>query len=195
MAQQIIKIVLKGNIAGATETRNVFYYGCAADSIAANDYTSCMQALANAITTHLPTLIVDVLNFYEFDCFHSDQEGHWIPGPVAAFNFVGTEGGDFSSFQTAGLLTFFTQVFKCRGRKFLAGIAETSTLAGRLTTAAIAHLVSFIASVLTPVMGAGTGHTWYLGCPSKNSAFAPFVSAGVGSLLSTMRRRKPGYGI
>jgi hypothetical protein len=152
---------------------------------------------------HIGTMFQDLCNFlwhgwslYEVETKRWDVDAqYWSPLSNTVISTVqGEQSGDMSSFQTAILIGAKTAVKAARGRKFIAGAAELYTLDGAITGELIVAVAAFLVSYLSAVPVSGRG-TWVPGIVSKNSIFAPFISGWFGNILSTMRRRKPGYGI
>jgi len=191
MAQQVHKAVLFGKLFNAVEVRNVFYWGADAanpmsyaDSAFIIDRVVELEGYARAIS-------VNNLVYYKVETFNLVGTA-WVPVRSRLFNDVGNLTADLGSYQTAALATAKTQVKRATGRKFLAGISETVTLDSQITWTGMISFAVFAVRWLAPLLIGTT--TWYAGIPSKNSAFAPFTDIIGNALLSTMRRRKPGYG-
>lgn len=191
MSQQIIKVVVKGKILSSVETRNVHYYGADTTTPGATQGTD----LENAVGGYYNTLggsLSSSWTCYGLDSYYWDGTW-WNPLHSQTVSQPGAAGGDLTAFQIAALVTFKTAIRKCLGKKFIPGIPEGSTTNGSVTGGLLTALGTFATSCLASVTIAGVN--WYPGVPSKNSVFAPFISGTVGTILSTMRRRKPGYGI
>jgi hypothetical protein len=192
MSQQIIKLTLKGTLLNAVQTRNVFYYGA--------DTTTPGGQQADELGVQVEDIAADVvdiaapaINFYQIDSSYWDGVA-WQPiQEVTIDQTGGNTGSDMSSYQTSGLMRATTSVLKAVGRKFIPGIAESVTQDSQFIQGVAIYLVQLLADYIATVQVQFVN--WYPGVPSKNSAFAPFTSATFSSLLSTMRRRKPGYGI
>jgi hypothetical protein len=194
MAQQVIKLVWKGLLLSSVETRTMFYYGCDTGAPSMDDAAALATAVRYGLgyfNTHQTT----EFHYYEVEAFFLNMLGDWITFYVHPETQAGLAEDDISAFQVAALVSAKTSVFKARGRKFLPGITEASTESGEITDATRTHLLEFLNVYLASVNVPATGRTWFPGVVSKNSVFAPFSSGNVSSFLSTMRRRKPGYGI
>ena len=194
MSQQVIKLVWKGLLLSAVETRTMFYYGCDTGTPSVDDATELNSWTRAALGDVLPFL-VDDFHWYECEAFYQITGGHWMTFYTHAETLAGTVATDISAYQIAALVGARTATLKARGRKFLPGVAEASTLDGEVNSSFRSALITFAANYIRSVNVPATGRTWFPGVVSKNSAFAPFNSSTVGSFLSTMRRRKPGYGI
>lgn len=191
MPQQIVKVVVKGRLLGSVETRNVHYYGADTTTPSATEGTA-LEGKVGAAYSALAASLCDVYNIYGLDSYFWNVNW-WQPLHSTTVNYTGSDASDMASFQTAALCVFKTAVKKCLGKKFIAGIPEDKMTDGSLVAPMVATLVTFIGAIMNAeVIG---GVSWYAGVPSKNSVFAPFISGTVGTILSTMRRRKPGYGI
>jgi len=192
--QAIMKGVVKGRIGSAVETRNIWYAGCDElqlqyledDIVGFSDHLDDIYSILVGITHSLVT-------FYEYEFYTWDGE-EWQPSMIIPKNIIGTETVDLGSYQTAVLFTFNTAVKNMRGRKFFPGVDELMTELGALTVDALAICANAMIVCVTGFEG-GVGRTWFPGCPGKGSPFAPWLSGTVGTILSSMRRRKPGYGI
>ena len=192
MPQQVVKGVLKGTLFSVVQTRNVFYYGANADQPTNDTRDQVFQRLSD-IADAFATLGSPAVNFYESEVFRFATP-EWLPMGVASLNVTGEQDdSDITSYQTAGLITATTSVLKAIGRKFIPGIAETRTIDSAMVLAAAQDMAICLVEYLTTFQS--QNQVWYPGIPSKNSEFAPFIGASFASLLSTMRRRKPGYGI
>jgi hypothetical protein len=195
MSQQVIKIVAKQLFLGSVEVRNVWYYGCDATGVQPDDVAGCVAAIKNFYNYALPDLQTSNITTYGYDTYTWDGTTHWLPHAGVSDTSAGSAIAEFSSFQTAALMTFVTGVMKCRGRKFFAGITEDQTLLGSIGVSMLATMVSWVPTLLAPVFVLTTLNTWYPGTMRKAWAFAPWLSGSVSALLSTWRKRKPGYGI
>jgi hypothetical protein len=196
MAQQVAKVVIKGLIAGVVETRNIFYYG----RDAANPpSTQAFSDITNFLNTQVFGMLQDFLAsqfaLYSAAWYYRDVEGHWIPNGETGLSLSGGAEIEFSAYQIAGLMGAATSVLKARGRKFIPGLAESATALGRLTLAAAGAFLQAAIAYITPVNSGFPNEVWVPGIVSKSAIFAPFTSSYVGAILSTIRRRKPGYGI
>lgn len=190
--QNVLKAVVKGHLT-IVETRNVHYYGCFMDSPNWGDVATQVHTMLSGMYTDLSATLAQALAFYEIEYFRK-SEAQWFPVSVHTFVQTGALVDDISSYQTAALVTARTSVLRAIGKKFIPGISETRTVGGAIGSILATALLSYAADYITPVDDSAA-NTWVPGVVSKNSAFAPFVSASVGTILSTMRRRKPGYGI
>ena len=192
MAQQIVKLEVKGTLFGAVQTRNVFYYGADTTTPGTQQADELAQNL-EILVDDFSNLAIPAMTFYEIGVSYWTGT-QWQPLLDYPMSISGKEtGSDICSYQTAGLMRAITSVIKATGRKFLPGIAESVTLDSQFIAGVALIIVGILADYLSVVQIQFVN--WYPGIPSKNAAFAPFTSATWSSLLSTMRRRKPGYGI
>jgi hypothetical protein len=191
MAQQVLKVVVKGRLLTTIETRNVFYWGMDSTETVQSDADAVADTLDEALSTLLPVLN-EAWTCYGYD-FYRLNEGWFEPFYAISKALQGEEVVDMTSFQTAVLATMKTSVKKMIGRKFFPGIDELFTGDGSIMGDAVTAFGAALVALMTPVDN--SNKRWYWGTTGKGSVFAPFTSATVGSILSTMRRRKPGYGI
>ena len=195
MSQQVIKLVVRGSLLGAVQTRMAFYYGRDASTVEDADIQVCVDAIETMLHDACPILTNETL-FYACDAYVLDKEGHYVKRPGAIWSLHGADtNNDMTAFQISALIEAGCQVWRARGKKFLPGISEYFTLAGSLSIDALLYLIQVAFDYIAPVYDINTGHEWFPGVPSKRAVFAPFVNGAVGSVLSTIRRRKPGYGI
>lgn len=184
--------MLKGRIFGIVETRNMFCWGHDGNTPVTDDFAALEGRLAGMLAYAL-VYINTGWSSYEIERQHL-VEGEWINDGTVSTVLQGGATGDMSSFQTSWLFIGYTAVKRMIGKKFLPGLDEASTFAGGVTPLAMAGGAAMIAAWLMPVGAVGGGY-WYPGITGKGSVFAPFVSMVVENILSTIRRRKPGYGI
>jgi hypothetical protein len=191
MPSKVIRAVVKARLDNAVETRNVFNWGA--------DGGEYSEALGTAIAAKLGVMydeVRDVTSWrwvgYAVELLHQ-VEGHWVPLAEISWNHTGNSTVDFNSFQSAVLLIAKTGTFRAIAKKYLAGITDTNVVTGSVIPGAISAYMRFCSAWLLPIVVEGV--SWYPGIVSKNSAFAVLTSALVGSILSTWRKRKPGYGI
>lgn len=195
----IYRAIVKGRILGTVETRNMFGY--VLTSANATE-TEIAVALEGAVEGMFDAFKVHFWSGYQI--FGSETQkwypaigqtpGYWLGYHSHNASITGTGSGDLVSFQSAALLVFKTGVKRVLGRKFIAGMIESETAQGSWTSAAINPLVTFVASMLASVTF-GTGGVAQPGVLDKTGAFHQYTTGTVGSIISTMRRRKPGYGI
>jgi hypothetical protein len=192
--QAIMKAVVKGRIGSAVETRNIWYAGCDEMSLQylAGDVDG-FETYLDDIYSNMVVITHNLVTFYEYEFSTWDGEEFQYHSRVPKA-LQGTEVVDLSSYQAAILFTFNTAVKKMRGRKFFPGVDELMTELGALTLDALATCAQVVTMAITGFEGA-VGREWFPGIPGVGSPFAPWLTGSVGTILSTMRRRKPGYGI
>lgn len=187
-----VRAVVKGRLAYSVETRNMF-------EATTNDLTTLsaeqtvLSAWIAAIYAPFASILATAWAAYEVE-WQIPITGGWQTASIIPVSFAGTVQGDFSSFQTAVLLIAKTMTKRVMGKKFFAGLSESTSTGGLLTSGALVYCATALAAWITPFNTSGTG-LWYPGVTDKSGTFAPFIGGTVGSILSTMRRRKPGYGI
>jgi len=189
----IVRAIVKGRLAATVETRNMFEAECTTQNINwANEQASFeawVLGIYNAILPALSNLwLAYSIQFQEY------VTGSWSDLAEVAFGPGGGVNGDMEEFQSAVLFTARTGGLKILGKKFFAGIAKSSTSGGSLTAGALVYCATALLAYITPFYSTA-GHWWNPGVMSKSGVFWQFIGGSVGSILSTMRRRKPGYGI
>ena len=150
---------------------------------------SYMQGLYNGLNNLLSDeWSTDTIEHYNLTQDLPLDERAW-PTPL-----TGTQVEQSLPYQNAMLLTFPTQAKRSLGKKYIAGLHEgESSAAGALKGTMITALETFVVTYLVGFTSAGQGSV-----PGNYrkliSAFIPYVSGIVETLVSSQRRRKPGVG-
>lgn len=192
MAHQTTKVVLKGKLFNTVETRNIFYWGAEASAPLSYSNSVYMTDRVIEIAGYVCAIASKALQFYGVDVYNL-VEGDWVALRQLLITQPGLVDGDITSYQTAILATGRTPTKGAIAKKYFPGIAESFTENSNLNWMAMIGFATAVARWIAPINVDGT--IWYSGIPSKNSPFTPIHTAIGNSLLSTMRRRKPGYGI
>jgi len=193
MALHIIQHVAKGRLVNSVETRNIFHYSNdSAFSYSGGDIQNTRD-MVDEIFTALSPVTSSFWTLYEIETNVWDGE-EFQPNSTEAKNLEGSEPQDMASFQTAVLFTARTVLKGVLGRKFFPGVCEAFTAAGELDNDGLSAAGAAAAYYLAAVVGDGQ-RTWVPCTHGGASIASPFVSVSVGGVLSTIRRRKPGYGI
>ena len=192
MPDNIRRVILKGRLFGTVETRNMFCYrlhGVAIEPTA----TTYLYSQISAIALQAAPMLASAWATYEMEM--QTLVGHqWYPLGVEALVIGGANSEDPAGYQPAVLLRAITGALKVVGRKYFAGISENMTLAGALNSSALVAAAATLAAYLE-VVSLGGENSWNPGVVDKLWNFREFLGGTVGTIISSMRRRKPGYGI
>lgn len=195
----IYRVVAKGRIANAVEWRGMFAYHLTSANATEDEIA---QALEDKIASMYATIfgvLSNQLTLYETETqkWHpaaGGNPGYWLGYHSSLRSHTGSIATDITGFQPAILVLLKTAVKKVLGRKFIPGLAEAYTAAGLLTSPMVTAAATFAADMLDVVV-AGAGGGAAPGVLMKDGTFTEYLSTTVGSIISSMRRRKPGYGI
>lgn len=194
MPVEQLRVIAKGRLAGAVETRNIFDYSSEGSTPTNEDIANVWGQVAQGVfSTALFDILAPAFAIYEFETQHK-QGDDWVTVDSHPDTRVGGSLSEFVAFQTAFRIGAKTGAKRVRGSKFFAGLAEGAISGGSLTAGALAVAADIALAYILPVEGTD-GRLWYPGVVTKTGGIAQFVSATADSILSTMRRRKPGYGI
>ncbi len=186
------KAVLKGNLAGAAQTRNVFYFDGTTEG---DQYIPAdIELYIDTLWAPVQQLISLIWECYEIEVFK------WVPTHWEHFAVIpytaasGVAVDDAFPNQMAAVILGITSALKTRGRKAIAGFVDTSAVAGLLTGGALIQLALAMSIYVSHLHGS-TGDlvpgTW----TRATNTFHPFIGGVADAILGTMRRRKPGIGI
>lgn len=195
----VYRVIAKGRLMSTVETRNMFTYGLTAANGTDEQFAVAAETLVGNAFDALKANLSIRWALYELETQKwypaaGGNPGYWLGYHTSARSVVGTAGGDLTGYQPAALLLLKTAAKRVLGRKFLAGIPESLVADGSLIAAIVTALATFCVSILGPV-SFGAGGSGTLGVLDKNGSFNPIISTLVGNIVSSMRRRKPGYGI
>lgn len=192
MSTFIARVIAMGQLFGSVETRNMFEYGTdSVTSLSDPDAQSLVDQVI-AILQTVQNVTISTFQYYGFEV-HYWSEGHWQPYKRYPVSIVGAGSATSATFQNAGLITAGTQWLRTRARKFIPGLAVTSAINGAWQISVLNAMANYLVLWLSPVTG--EQGVWYPGVKRKDGVFAPITGGLVGNIISTMRRRKPGYGI
>ena len=194
MANYRIKLVLKGRLANSVETRNIFQWSREGDDVIDDDFNNINTKMDNILDDIVPH-INTAMSFYAYEFWYSVGGDDWVFKREDTVTYDGEEIEDFASYQTAVLWVLKTGVKRAIGKKFFPGIDELATGDGLLLAGTLVDFALALTHFLTPVSFGFPQRTWYPSLECKASIAQPINAGSVGSILSTMRRRKPGYGI
>lgn len=191
--------IVKGRLLDSVETRNMFTYKLTSANCTDDEVALAIQQKMNELYSNLLGYLSE--GFETTSCeaqkwtpASGGQPGYWTTLSEIAQAAAGLTASDISSFQTAALIVCRTLTKKVLGRKFIPGIPESLTADGEVTGSLLTALGYFLTGMLDFIV-MGVGGAAVPGVLDKSGIFRPFISGVVGSVLSTMRRRKPGYGM
>lgn len=195
----VYRVIVSGRLIGTVETRNMFGYVLEAANATEEEIAVALEDHVYVGFTELVLGLSNQWTLYrtETQKWHppvAPEDGYWQTYHLTARNLTGTETGDITGYQPAALIVLKTLGKKVMGRKFLAGVAEPSTELGAIVGSLVTKLGVFLIHMMDFVV-MGVGGEAVPGVLSKSGIFYKFVGGTVGSILSSMRRRKPGYGI
>lgn len=193
------RFVLKGRLISLVETRNMFTYALTSANGTDADIASAWNTWVGNFLDHLKPLLANSWTSYEFESqkWHpavGGAAGYWQTYSITAMVKLGTAAGDITGYQPAILVVLKTLGKKIMGRKFLAGLAEAETTNGALIAGALTTMATCLTDLLANI-SFGAGGSMEPGVKGKDDNFYPFIGGTIGSIVSSMRRRKPGYGI
>lgn len=196
----VYRVIVKGKLLGVVETRGMHTYVLTSANASEGEVALGLEGQMTTLYSYLHTNMVGSwMHWYEQETqkWHPrvlQEPGYWLGYDVTAMNLTGLVAGDMTAFQAAILVTLKTAVKRTLGRKFFPGLAESLTTDGSLTVNAVnmmANVVGFLLQSVTFGAG-GVAEPCIL---DKHDVPHQFIGGVVGSIISTMRRRKPGYGI
>jgi len=118
----------------------------------------------------------------------------WELIDTVTFNMAGTSSGDQLANAVACVLIGKCQGIRKFGRKFVSPLTESVVAGNALVSAGMVAAAEGLLAYITPVTTL-LSSVLIPGVVSHNGDFHPFVGGVVSSLLGSIRRRKPGYGI
>lgn len=195
----IYRVVCKGRLAAVVETRNMFSYTLTSANATETEIAVALETKVEQMMGNLSAQLSNFWSVYESETqkWHppvGGAPGYWLGYHTHANVGAGSLAVDPAGYQAAALVLLKTGAKRVMGRKFIAGIPETMTTNGAITGALLTALGTFAAAMLDSV-ACGAGGLLKPGVLAKNGSFVQFNSSTVGSIISSMRRRKPGYGI
>lgn len=108
----------------------------------------------------------------------------------------GGAAGDPLPSGVAGLVSFSTQVFRRRGRKYIGGMAEAQLLGGLWTSSCLTAMATFGSEAGTTFAGVNSGELWVPVVFSVLDETVGVITASVAHAVPAyQRRRRPGVGI
>lgn len=194
------RVIASGRLFNVVETRNMFSYVLVAANGTDDQCAVALEAqiasmfnnLKSALSHHFEVYQTETQKWYPTP--GQTNVGYWQTYHVTTQAIVGTLVSDIIAYQAAVLITLKTAAKKVLGRKFLAGMTEDNTTDGLLVAGMVTVVGQFLTAMLAPVVF-GAGGDAHPGVMDKTGTFREFLGGKVGSIISTMRRRKPGYGI
>ncbi len=187
----IERAVLKGNIAGLVEIRNI--YTAEITEVGGDTSELLWDVYMTDHVTDVVLMLHNSTHFYAYDVYQY-QAGQWVLIDEVTMNLTGANSADALLNAASIVLVGKAEGIRHLGRKFYGAIAEVNAVANGIASNIAAYAASALLSYVSPVTGIGGG-TLVPGTVDKNGGFWPFVGGVVSSFLGTMRRRKPGNGI
>lgn len=193
MALQIEKAIVKGRLFNSVETRNIYHYSCEGTVRMSEIEKGNLEGQLDEIYAAWSSMSNSNFVVYEYEFQYWDGE-EWQPDVTIAKNILGTETVDLSSFQAAILFVGRTVTKSVIARKFFPGVDELFTELGAVAVGALIYTTAIAGYMLETITG-DLFREWFPCTHSGQYLSSPVVSWVVGQVMSTMRRRKPGYGI
>lgn len=190
------QVILKGQLFGNVETRNMFVWNDSGPNNNDSQFCTSVQAKISAMWANVGSWINNAYwDSYALEVKKWNGES-WVPIYETQYSLASVTGtqGDCIGYQPSVLVRMTTSAFKVAGRKFLAGFIEGATNEGMLVAQVLAAVAEYIIEWMTPIP-LNLGQEAWAGVMNKNNAFCAFTGGAVGTILSELRRRKPGYGI
>lgn len=197
----IIKAVCELTLVDGNKAQNVFHFKvvCATTVTEAAVLAACKQyvediyaAVAGYIngSVSLDTVEVDEVDWNPTESFWEVVK--YIGTAALADSFSGVS--DSLPNQIAPVLLAYTARPKSYGRKFLAGMDETTSVGSDIQTAPLTALGTALSHYLADEVISGAD-VLSPGIPrASEDTFLEFGSGAVDSIVGTQRRRKPGIG-
>lgn len=184
--------ILKGNLGGVVQTRNMFVFDVSPDS--RDDIADVMQAAILTVITPLQGLLSNTFTWSSLECQVQMEDGRFSTYQENSCEVPGLVSGDQVANFVAAVLIAKAPGIRAIGRKFFSGLCEGAVNGNSLVAAAMVSAATALTHYITPYTSAN-GSILTPGIVKKDGSFSPFVGGFVSSLLGTCRRRKPGLGI
>lgn len=183
--------ILKGNIAGVVQTRNMFT--AEVQYVEPDTPEFVWSSYITSILTPIHGVIAAV---WHADSIQIDNwfGGHWEPQEDDAFSYSGIGAGEAVANLVAAVL-----IGKCLGRrrigrKFISPIDEANASGNTIVGTGMTYLGQALLAYISPLT-TSNGSILQPGILDKDGTFRMFFSGSVSQLLGTIRRRKPGRGV
>lgn len=191
MTATIERCILKGLIAGAVETRNMFVGEI--DIVAPDTRFSVWNEYLTGIWTHIGGILSTAWQGKSIELQY--QSGTtWITLEDSPITFNGGASGEYLPNLVAFVFVAKAIGNRLLGRKFFSPIAESVTSGNALIASALTDAALGASAWLLPYTTTA-GSVLAPGLIGKDNNFHMFTSGHVSSLLGTIRRRKPGRGV
>lgn len=195
----VYRVVEKSRLFGTVEVRNMFTYALTSANCTDEEISEALSTQVDTIFGNIKALCSNQWATYGDEIQKWYPAAGGLPGYFLTYDThnllkTGELGTDITGYQPAILYVLKTAAKRVLGRKFFAGLAEAQTTNGAMAATAAAQLAATLVEILSTVnMGAGGAAA--PGVLDKTGVFRPFVGGIAGNIISSMRRRKPGYGI
>lgn len=191
MTVQIQRAIVKGNIAGVVQTRNMFVAELI--PVAPETDQQIWQEYLIPLWTDIHGVLASTFHITSVE-LQNWFGGHWEPSEEYTWTFSGIGAGEAYNNQVAAVLIGKGLGRRVMGRKFISPLDEVNVASNELTAGALVLMASMAVDYVSPITTAG-GSVLQPGIIDKNGAFKMFVSGFVSAVLGTIRRRKVGRGI
>lgn len=195
----IYRVVYKSRLVASVECRNMFGYVLTSANATETQVATGLETKVEGLFTALATQLDNLWVGYESETQKwypavGGTPGYWLGYHTHTVSTTGSFNAQLAGYQPAALLLFKTGFKRVMGRKFLAGVSAGNVVDGLLYSGFVTALGTFIVGMLdTVTFGAGGVAT--PGVLDKTGSFRPYLSGAVSNIVSSMRRRKPGYGM
>lgn len=196
-AGDIFRVAVKYSLPDLVTAYNVLGLYCTAGSCTDAELLTAVDSWLTTAYAYLQSSLSDAIDIDEARV----SKMLWVATEWVVQEIIGTVYPTFTSTDTqdmlphavAAVVTMPTIVPRRKGKIFVPGMtdsdADASTLASGMVTA-LGNFASGIQTVLLP----GTANLWYY-ILCNDGTVRNAISATVGSLSGTQRRRKPGVGV
>lgn len=187
----IQKAVIKGQLAGSVNWRNIFYAQVAHTSL--DTYQLLWAAYLDSVYDPILPEFSTAWSIQSFEVYEW-QSPDWILMDEVVYAKAGT--ATYSILPNLVAVVLIGKILGNRafGRKFFSGITAYSLAPNSLTSESLGRFATALAGYLAVYLGENGG-VLGPGIRTKDGSFHAFTSGLVSSFLGSMRRRKPGMGI
>lgn len=177
---------------GIDTTRNVFYLGTGA---AITNHSTVIGELLNQFYQPLLPYMSDLYTLAGADVSELEALEWGVNIFYPSVTKTGGDAGEALPHQCAAVITGYTFLKGCRGRKFVGGFSEDSQANGILVPTAYTALQQAAAVWLNGIQPPGQPAVQFVVIPEKTKAPQGLRAAAARDIMGTMRSRKPGRGL
>lgn len=183
--------VLRGVLAGVTQTINVFtFHTDTGHVLTLDEFQDYLEALYDI---SFLAIIANAWSATSIAVTQADGSGGWDTLGERPFTIVGTSGDDNCPQQIAYVVVGIT-AGRARGKKFIAGVPEGMQENGVVDGVAMTQLNDY-GGLYAGGISTGDGLLQCGTCDENGNNFHAFVGYRVNTIVGTQRRRKQGVGI